>query len=147
MRLVTAIYVATQKFPREEVFGLSSQMRRAAVSVVSNIAEGSGRFSDGEFRQFLSQSRGSLLELETQLLIARELNCISGPDAEVLLQSTDEISRMLSGLRNTIHPKSSAPGKASDVSLESHGNAATRNSSKSRSSRLATRDSRLSHNS
>ena len=68
--LVTEIYRATQGFPREEMFGLTSQRRRSAVSVASNIAEGQGRLSKGEFRQFLGQARGSLIEMETQVVIA-----------------------------------------------------------------------------
>jgi four helix bundle protein len=68
--MVTEIYGATQGFPREEMFGLTSQLRRSAVSVASNIAEGQGRLSRGEFRQFLRQARGSLIEMETQLVIA-----------------------------------------------------------------------------
>lgn len=65
MALVTEIYLISQKFPKEEIYGLTSQMRRSAVSVPSNIAEGKGRYSTAEFRQFLIQARGSLLELET----------------------------------------------------------------------------------
>ena len=75
--LAGAIYKATETFPRSELYGLSSQLRRAAVSVVSNIAEGQGRLTIGEFRHFLGQSRGSLLELETQLAIALDLNYLS----------------------------------------------------------------------
>jgi four helix bundle protein len=71
--LAGLIYKAIESFPRSELYGLSSQLRRAAVSVVSNIAEGQGRLTSGEFRHFLGQSRGSLLELETQLAIALDL--------------------------------------------------------------------------
>jgi four helix bundle protein len=73
MDLVTAIYRVTGSFPREELYGLTSQLRRAAVSVPSNIAEGQARFSRKEFHHFLSQARGSLVEIETQLMIAENL--------------------------------------------------------------------------
>jgi four helix bundle protein len=73
MQLTVTIYRLTQGFPREEVYGLTSQIRRAAVSVPSNIAEGQGRLSPGEFRQFLGIARGSVCEVQTQLEIARVL--------------------------------------------------------------------------
>jgi four helix bundle protein len=72
--LAREIYRATQKVPKDELYGLTSQMRRAAVSVASNIAEGKGRYSRREFAQFLYRARGSLFELETQLFIAKELH-------------------------------------------------------------------------
>lgn len=74
MRLSVAVYRLTREFPREGIYGLTSQMRRSAVAVPSNIAEGQGRMSPGEFRQFLSIARGSLCELQTQLEIARALD-------------------------------------------------------------------------
>ena len=73
MQLTVSIYRLTQGFPREEFYGLTSQIRRAAVSVPSNIAEGQGRLSPGEFRQFLGIARGSICEVQTQLEIARTL--------------------------------------------------------------------------
>ena len=73
MQLTVAVYRLTQGFPREEIYGVRSQIRRAAVSVPSNIAEGHGRLSGGEFRQFLGIARGSNFELQTQLEIARAL--------------------------------------------------------------------------
>jgi len=73
MDLVTEIYRLTKQLPKEEVFGLASQLRRAAVSIPSNIAEGQGRLSKGEFRTFLGNARGSLSELETQIIICKNL--------------------------------------------------------------------------
>lgn len=96
MGLVTQVYDVTRAFPREEVYGLTSQIRRAAVSVPSNIAEGQARLNTGEFRQFLGIARASLAELETQLLIAGNLGYL--PDATALLDLIGEVSRMLSGL-------------------------------------------------
>jgi four helix bundle protein len=75
MQLTVAIYRLTQGFPREEIYGLTSQIRRAAVSVPSNIAEGQGRLNSAEFRQFLGIARGSICEVQTQLEIARALQC------------------------------------------------------------------------
>lgn len=100
MELVTAIYRATQTFPKEELYGLTSQLRRAAVSVPSNIAEGQGRLTRGEFRQFLGQAKGSLSELETQLLIAHNLGYLQ--DSSVLLAQKTEIARLLNGLLNSL---------------------------------------------
>ena len=73
MQLTVSIYRLSQGFPREEIYGLTSQIRRAAVSVPSNIAEGQGRINGGEFKQFLGIARGSVCELQTQLEIARAL--------------------------------------------------------------------------
>jgi four helix bundle protein len=98
MRLARDVYRETSEFPKAEMFGLTSQMRRAAVSVPSNIAEGHGRLSDGSMRVFLSQARGSLCELETQIELASGLELIK-PEAEKrLLDSCREIGRMLNGL-------------------------------------------------
>jgi four helix bundle protein len=102
MALVTEVYRATSAFPREEVYGLTSQLRRAAVSIPSNLAEGQGRQSTGEFRQFVGQARGSLLELETQLLIAQNLEFLSPQQAERLLVRTAELGRMLNGLLQSL---------------------------------------------
>lgn len=88
IQLATAVYRMTQGFPREELYGLTSQMRRCAVSVPSNIAEGQGRNSTGEFRQFLGVARGSNFELQTQLEIARRLGFGNGK----LIDEADELS-------------------------------------------------------
>jgi four helix bundle protein len=97
---VTEVYRATQSFPNEEKFGLTSQLRRAAVSIPSNIAEGQGRLSRGEFRQFLGQAKGSICEVETQLVIAQNLGYLTEP--EPLLEKLHEVARLLNGLLNSL---------------------------------------------
>src|SRR5580765_1286684 len=104
MKLVLGIYATTAQFPKHELYGLMSQMRRAAVSVPSNIAEGKGRLTDRDRAHFYLQSRGSLLELETQILIAQQLNYICPEEAEPLLQLSAEVGRMLSTLVEAIAP-------------------------------------------
>jgi four helix bundle protein len=94
--LVTQVYVVTRCFPREELYGLTSQIRRSAVSVPSNIAEGQARNSTGEFRQFLGIAKGSLAELDTQLVIAANLGYLAEPCP--LFEQLAEVGRMLSGL-------------------------------------------------
>jgi four helix bundle protein len=98
MEMVTKIYRATASFPKEEHFGLTSQLRRAAVSIPSNIAEGQGRLSHKDFRHFLGQARGSLMEVETQLQIARNLAYLNDSEAEALLEACAEVGRILNGL-------------------------------------------------
>jgi four helix bundle protein len=102
MALVGGIYRCTQCFPKEEVYGLTSQIRRAAVSIPSNIAEGQGRLSRGEFKQFLGHARGSVFEVETQLLIARDLGYLSEEAAQTLLERVKEVGRILSGLLSSL---------------------------------------------
>jgi four helix bundle protein len=102
MDLVNAIYDTTDTFPKRETYSLTDQIRRAAVSIPSNIAEGQAHFSNREFLHFLRHSRGSLAELETQLLIAQCRHYLSDADAEQLLKQADELSRILSGLINSI---------------------------------------------
>ena len=100
MDLTVEIYRVTGGFPKHETYGLASQMRRAAVSVPSNIAEGKGHRSDPEFVRFLLHARGSLLELQTQLLIARRLQYLSEEKADELCRSGDGIGRGLNALIN-----------------------------------------------
>ncbi len=100
--LVTTVYRLSQKFPKEEVYGLTSQIRRAAVSIPSNIAEGQGRLSTGEFRQFLGHARGSLAEVRTQVHIADRLKYISSIEAGEVLESCNEVGRILNGLLTAI---------------------------------------------
>jgi four helix bundle protein len=96
--LATHIYEATAAFPRHEFWGLTQQMRRAAVSVPSNIAEGHGRKTTRDRIQFLVVARGSLLELETQALIAADLGFTTSDDAEMVVIRTTEVIRLLNGL-------------------------------------------------
>jgi four helix bundle protein len=105
MQLTVAIYKLTQGFPREEQFGLTSQIRRSVVSIPSNIAEGQGRGTKGEFRQFLGIARGSACEVQTQLEIARALR-FGNPElidqAELL---SNEVRKMLFGLLDSLKAK------------------------------------------
>ncbi len=105
IELVLEIYRATQDFPKEEMYGLTSQLRRAAVSVPSNIAEGQGRFSTGEFKQFLGHAKGSLFELQTQVVIGQKLGYLKDKVAGRLVEASDEVGRMLSGLLSSLRQK------------------------------------------
>ena len=96
--LAVAVYRTTAAFPAEERFGLAAQLRRAIVSVSSNLAEGAGR-SDPEFARFIEIARGSVAELRSQLLLARDLGLLPAIDWEASDQQADEIGRMLAGLR------------------------------------------------
>ncbi len=98
IELVVSVYNATKYFPKEEAYGLVNQMRRAAASVASNIAEGKGRASDRELRQFLSISRGSLFEVRTQIVVAQRLGYVDCADAKALLLQATDVGRMLNGL-------------------------------------------------
>ncbi len=95
-------YQVTRTFPRSETFGLMSQIRRAAVSVPANIAEGQGRHHTREFLNHLSMARGSLMELETHLLLGQRVELVKKPDLDRLMTLTDQISRMFSGLRKAL---------------------------------------------
>jgi four helix bundle protein len=105
MTLVVATYRATAEFPKHELYGISQQMRRAAVSVPSNIAEGKGHHTDGQFCNFLFHSRGSLLELQTQILVAQELQYLSQQQTESLLDQAAAVGRGLNGLINSLREK------------------------------------------
>jgi four helix bundle protein len=98
--LALEVYLCTRKFPKDEIYGLTSQMRRAAVSVPSNIAEGKGRYSKKELVQFLFHARGSLLELETQLSIAHDLKYMDSVTFCHFEGKTQELGRILNGLLN-----------------------------------------------
>jgi four helix bundle protein len=102
MDLAAAVHCVTRTLPRDELYGLTSQLRRAAYSIPSNIAEGQGRLTRGEFRQFLGHARGSLLETETQLLLASRLHYIPENRVEPLLSLSAEVGRVLNGLLASI---------------------------------------------
>jgi four helix bundle protein len=96
--LVKAVYLATARLPEDERFGLTSQMRRAAVSVPRNIAEGQAHYSDREFVHFLRNARGSLAELETQFVLAMDLELMTSETGEKLVAMCNEVGRILNGL-------------------------------------------------
>ena len=100
--LVKEIYELTRDFPADEKFGLVSQMRRAAVSIPSNIAEGQARHTTGEFIQFVSHAEGSLAELETQVIISLELKYCTESKARTALDMLMELRKMLNALRRTL---------------------------------------------
>jgi four helix bundle protein len=100
--LAKNIYTLTRKFPAEEKFGIVAQMRRAAISVPSNIAEGQARHTTGEFVQFISHAEGSIAELDTQLIVAVELDFCTKDKALPVYESIDEMRRMLNSLRRKL---------------------------------------------
>ena len=102
MELVISVYQQTRGFPKEELYGLTSQMRRAAVSIPSNIAEGKGRSTDRDRALFFCHARGSLLELETQIVIAERLAYFAPAGADALIRSSNELGRVLNCLIQSI---------------------------------------------
>jgi len=102
MDLVDAVYDATENFPKRELFGLSAQMRRAAVSIPSNIAEGQSRLRGGPFRLFLGHARGSLAELSTQIEIAHRRDFIKEDARKDLNERCDKVGKLLNGLLESI---------------------------------------------
>jgi four helix bundle protein len=105
MGLARSVYEVTENFPKREMFGLCSQLRRAAVSVPSNIAEGHGRLSDQLFRTFLAQARGSLFEVQTQLMLSADPGFLEGERSGVLVDECAQITMMLNGLLKTLERK------------------------------------------
>jgi len=106
IELVALVYTVTTTFPEEEKYGLSAQMRRAAVSIPSNIAEGHLRKTAKDFKQFLSIARGSCAELETQIIIAHKLGFIQDDYVNKLSSKVEELSKMLSSFYSKINPNS-----------------------------------------
>ena len=111
LEFVKTVYTTTSTFPKTELYGLTSQMRRAAVSIPSNIAEGAARETTPEFLRFLYIARGSLAELETQILIARDLNYIV--DITTVMNELERVSGLLNGLIRSL--KSRSPRASEDL--------------------------------
>jgi len=108
MDLAEDVYRITKNFPKEERYGLTIQVRRAAVSAPSNIAEGKGRSSDKELAQFLCHSRGSLFEIETQINLARRLGYLDAQQVDTVLRNTARVGQLLNGLLRAFRPPSAA---------------------------------------
>ena len=104
MDFVMDVYKVTKAFPRDELYGLATQLRRAAVAVPTNITDGQARFSPNEFFYFLGRARGALVEVETQLLIAQNLNYFTLEQGRRLLDRAAEVSKILNGLIASIRP-------------------------------------------
>jgi four helix bundle protein len=102
--MTLAIYQATQTFPKEELYGLTSQLRRSSASIGANIAEGAGRRSDAEICRFLRIARGSASEVEYHLLLARDLSFLSDSQYQKLLRQADSVQRMLTALIQKFQP-------------------------------------------
>ena len=114
--LVKSVYQITQTFPQDERFGLTSQIRRAAVSVPSNIAEGQARFTTREFIHFISHAEGSIAEVDTQLVIALELNFCKAPRVKPAFDAIVELQKMLNSLRRKTSGKRRAEVKSHHLS-------------------------------
>ena len=108
MALAACVYRTSEKFPKHELYGLVSQTRRAAVSVASNIAEGKGHRSDREFLHFLYHARGSLFELETQILLSQQLQYISEAETADVKQLITPVAKSLTGLINSLDQQAEA---------------------------------------
>lgn len=102
MNLITKIYLSTNNFPKEEIFGLASQIRRSSISIPSNIAEGFGRESNKEFLRFLHISIGSLFEMQTQLEIAKNVTYLNDDEFNILYEDSREVERMLVSFINKL---------------------------------------------
>jgi four helix bundle protein len=110
MDLVELVYKITGGFPREELFGLTAQMRKAAVSIPSNIAEGQGRNTTGDFLHFLGIALGSLQELETQVIVGNRLSYLNADIKKAFLNQTCEVGRLIHGLSNSLKDKQMTSG-------------------------------------
>ena len=104
MELTEAVYSLTRTFPQEEIYGLTSQLRRASVSIASNIAEGHGRLTDAQLRNSLGMARGSLFELQTQIQLACDMKFLDPKAAEKLLDTGTEVAKLINGLLGVLEP-------------------------------------------
>ena len=102
--ITLAVYKITEKFPKQEIYALTSQLQRAAVSIPTNIAEGQARYSAAEFHNCLGSARGSLVEVETELILAQNLEYLSQEQAQRLLGKAAELGKILNGLAGAIRP-------------------------------------------
>ncbi|HEV2245361.1 MAG TPA: four helix bundle protein [Terriglobia bacterium] len=109
--LVAASYRLCKSLPQSETFGLSSQIRRAAVSIPANIAEGHGRDHLGDYLRHLSVANGSLMELETHFIVAERLRFLSGSELDAVLEMTSEIGKMLAGLSQSLKASAAKSGR------------------------------------
>ncbi len=109
LALMVHIYGLTENFPKREMYGLASQLRRAAVSIVSNIAEGQGRLTDGEWRQHLSHARGSLFEVEAQIIAANRLGYLDDAGAQIARTAVRSVGKPLSGLIRYVKRREGRP--------------------------------------
>jgi len=115
--LAVEIYSVSGRFPSSEQYGLTNQLRRAAVSVASNIAEGQGRLNTGEFRQFLGHARGSVLELQTQLAIAVDLHYLPVQSYRAVERLSGEVLRLINGLLSALRNTALAPATTRNSKL------------------------------
>ena len=118
IKFVTEIREVIQRFPSEERYGITNQLWRASVSVPSDIAEGQARFSQKEGQHFLSPARGSLVEIETQLLIARDLKYLQPTKADALIAAADDLGRALNGLIASIKNRAACVAAVSTENRE-----------------------------
>lgn len=109
MDLAAKIYSSTRSFPREEMYGITSQMRRAGTSIPANIAEGQARETKPDFLRFLGIARGSLAELETWIMLCERLGYLNSQNSAMLLRDCEEIQRLLAGLRRSLMKPDSRP--------------------------------------
>lgn len=104
MEFVMDIYRSTKTFPRDEVYGLAAQLRRSSVSIPTNIAEGQARYSSTEFYNLLGRARGALVEVETELILAQNLEYLSAEQSQMLLSKASQLGKILNGLAGAIRP-------------------------------------------
>jgi four helix bundle protein len=124
MRLAGQVYRLSSRLPKSEAFGLVSQMRRSAISVPSNIAEGFGRLTDSQFRHFLGNARGSLYELQTQIELAHDLKFVSEEDFDRVMEQGSEVARIVNGLITSLKGSTESTHRANSASSANNANSA-----------------------